>query len=78
MDTEINPLKAWLERVGETATSFMDRTELSSHTIYDLFADRNKDYGIKTLRRIEEGTGGEVTIRMISDWLERKKLNDQG
>jgi hypothetical protein len=71
MADEINPLRAWLKHVGERADWFRKRTRLSSRTLYDILGDKPKNYGILTLRRIEEATGGEVTIRMMLDWLER-------
>ena len=73
MDAEINPLRAWLDRVGETGVAFQERTGLSSRTLYDVLGDVPKNFGILTLRRIEEATGGEVTVRQIIDWMERVK-----
>lgn len=67
------PLVAWLDRVGESKVDFIERSGMSNRTLYDLLNATNKDYGIFNLQRIEVATRGEVTMRMIVDWLNRKQ-----
>lgn len=69
--TELNPLAVWLEKVGESKTDFMRRSGMKRRTLYDILGDVKKDYGILTLSRIEEATGGAVTVRKIVDWLNK-------
>lgn len=66
-----SPLHLWFERVGEKKVDFMDRTGIGNRVLYDLLDGTKRDYLYSTLRKVESGTGGEVTVRMIGDWLDR-------
>lgn len=73
MADSTNPLGAWFSRVDETKDAFIERTGISRASLFHVLADLDLDYSVRTLARIEEGTGGEVTVRMLLDWLNRAK-----
>jgi predicted transcriptional regulator len=64
-----NPLQAWFERTGEAKLEFADENDISRNTLFDILGDKRKDFRIGTLSKIESGTGGQVTARMIMEWL---------
>lgn len=73
----INPLAVWLEAVGESKNGFLKRIGCSTHTLYDFLAGVNKEYSARTLKRFEDGTGGEVTMRMMFDWLDETQKEQE-
>lgn len=68
---DICPLERYFQESDETKTEFMRRTGVKHRTLFDLLGGVNKDYGVRNLRKIETGTGGRVTIRMMVEWLDR-------
>ena len=69
-EPQINPLQDWFERTEAKKVEFADHNGIARNTLFDILGDKRKDYGIVTLRKIEAGTGGQVTVRMIGDWLD--------
>jgi hypothetical protein len=70
---EVNPLEAWLRSVREKKKDFLARTGIPRATLFDLLRGADKDFGMRTLTKIENATGGEVTIKMLRDWLNRNR-----
>jgi len=71
---ETGPLYRWFEGSNETKTEFMERTGVKKTTLFDLLKGKDKDYGILTLQKIEAGTGGQVTVRTLMEWLNSLKI----
>lgn len=77
MRPPVHPLERWFRRSGESKNGFMKRTGISRRTLFDVLGSKNKDYGVRTLARIEKGTGGKVTIGHMVAWLRRYAGTDE-
>lgn len=63
------PLETWLDRHGESVTDFAERAGLAFSTCYDIIGGKRRSYRVDTVSRIETATAGEVTLRMLIDWI---------
>lgn len=61
-----HPLAIWLHERGMSPIDFARDNGIGVATLYSMMEGRPPR--LKTLWRVEEGTGGEVPLRAIVDW----------
>lgn len=73
-DSDICPLQAWFDAHPEVViVEWAQESGIAFKTIFDLKAARRLNPKVDTLAKIEAGTGGEVTLRQMLDWINRQK-----
>jgi len=74
--SDIHPLEAELRRTGEKKKDFIKRIGISRGTLFDLLRGADKDYGVMLLAKIEDGTGGRVTVWRMMKWLKKHQQKE--
>ena len=72
IDYDDCPLARWLNKNHQSVKDFAQRIDMPWGTLYRILHAEKRQYSADTLRRIEVGTGGEVTMRGLMDWLDER------
>ena len=76
MDDQECPLSLWFDRTGEKKLEWADRNLISRGTLFEVLGGKRSDHSISTLMKIEAGTGGQVSVRAMIEWLTRLKTKE--